>query len=68
MTLAQIGFVKALLVVITVSVLSFLGEANNLTAVLNPYTASLVAALAASLESYLKEKNGTAFFGAISVK
>ena len=69
LSLAQLGFVKGLLVIIAVSVLSYLGNAANLTGVINnPMVISIIVALAASLESHLKEKNGTGLFGAVNLK
>lgn len=68
MTPEQISFVKSILTVVIVSALSYLGEASNLQSVLNPYTATIVAGLAASLETLLKGKTGNALFGAVAVK
>lgn len=65
-----IGFIKALGVVVIASVASYLADAAHLTGVLNPVIATVVAALAASFESYLKANSGntTALFGTVSVK
>lgn len=70
LTAAQIGFIKALGVMVVATIASFLANQANLTGVLNPVLASLVAALAASMESYLKDKSGNnkALFGAVTVR
>ena len=69
MTISQIGFFKGIGVVLLAALLSYLGDASNLTGIINnPFVITLVVGLASSLESYIKDKKGTAFFGAVSVK
>lgn len=70
LTIQQIGFIKAIGVVVITAILSYLGNAAHLNGVLSPVLASLVAALAASLESHFKDASGNteALFGAVTVK
>lgn len=64
-----IGFVKAIGVVALAAVVSYLADSAHLTGVLNPVIATVVAALAASFESYLKADSGntTALFGTVNI-
>lgn len=67
---AWIGFIKAIGVVVIMGVLSYVGDAAHLNGLVSPIIASLIAALAASLESHLKDESGNtkALFGAVKVK
>lgn len=67
---ALAGFIKGLLIVVVLAVVSFLGDSANLTGVLSPVLATLVAGLFSSLESSMKAKSdgNKALFGAVSVK
>jgi len=57
------GFLRGLGVVVLVAVLSYIGNATNLS-FLNPSTASLIAGLALWAEKAMSP-SGTSFFGAI---
>lgn len=63
------GFLKGLLGVIVLVVVSYLGDVSHLTGILNPTVAALAAGLFSALESKLKaDSNGTtALFGAVRV-
>ena len=68
---AVLGFIKAIGVIILVSVLSYLGNAANLTGVINnPVIISVIVALASAWESKLKAQTGNsvALFGTVGVK
>ncbi len=69
MTQAQLGFVRALGVVIIMAVLGFLGDANNLNGIVSTGVAGMISGLALSLEHYFAgKKPGSALFGSVSVK
>lgn len=67
---AVIGFIKLILSVAVLAVVSYLADAAHITGILNPTLATVVAGLFAGLESSIKAKsyNQTALFGAVSVK
>lgn len=67
---ATAGFIKGLLLVVVLAVSSFLADQANLSGVLNPVLATLVAAAFSALESHLKTASGgaTALFGAVKLK
>lgn len=67
---AQLGFIKAIGIIIITSVLAYLGDATHLNGILSPLLASLIAALASSLESHMKANsdNTTALFGSVTIK
>jgi hypothetical protein len=64
------GFIKGLLGVVVLVVVSYLANAANLNGLLNPSLAVLVAAIFSAVESQLKANSGgtTALFGAVHVK
>lgn len=47
------------------AVLVYLGDATNLTGILNPSTATIIAALALGIEHNIEAKTGNALFGAV---
>lgn len=63
------GFVKGLLGVVVLVVVSYLANAANLTGILNPTLSIIIAGLFSGIESSLKAKaNGsTALFGAVKL-
>lgn len=67
---AQLGLVRTLGTVILFSVLSavlgFLANAVNLTPLLGPTLAAVIAAVAGSLEQHFASQGNTALFGAVS--
>lgn len=65
---AVLGLIRGLGFAVLVAVLTFLGSATNLTGVLNPATASLVAALALALEHAIEARTGNALFGAVRTR
>lgn len=64
------GFLKGLLIVVVLAVVSFLGDAAHLTGVLNPVLAALVAGVFSGIESKMKANTDgeTGLFGAVSIK
>jgi len=67
LTPAQNGFIKGLGLVVVLSVASYFEDTAHLTGVLNPILATLVAALASSLESHIKDQTGRGLMGAVKV-
>ena len=63
------GFLKGIVLAIVFAITSFLENQANLSGVVNPSIALVVAALASGLESHLKAQSGgtTALFGAARV-
>lgn len=49
-------------------ILSYLGDVSHLTLILNPATATLVAGIAAALDSTLENSSGKALFGTIKTR
>lgn len=69
MTQAQLGFARAVGIVIITAVLGYLGDANNLNGIVSTSAAAIISGLALSLEHYMAgKKPGSALFGAVSVK
>lgn len=69
MTQAQLGFVRALGIVIITAVLGYLGDASNLNGVVSTSAAAIISGIALSLEHYMAgKKPGSALFGAATVK
>lgn len=68
-TPAIAGFIKGLVLVAVIAVCTYLEDAAHLTGVLNPVIATVIAALASSLESHLKAESGntSALFGAVKI-
>lgn len=64
LTNAQIGFIRAIGVVILTAVLSFLGDSANLNGVVSAGVATLISALALSFEHALEANGKGALFGA----
>ena len=60
---AIIGLVRGAGVAAIIAVLTYLGNAGNLTGILNPATASLVASLVLMVEHMIEGKSGNAWFG-----
>lgn len=69
MTPAIAGFIKGVLGVVVIALVSYFGDASHLTGILSLGTATVVAGLFSSLESYLKARSGntTALFGAVKI-
>jgi len=65
MSPAVAGFIKGLLGVMVLVIVSYLADAANLTGLLNPTIATIVAGAFSALESSLKAQSGgtTALFG-----
>ena len=61
---ALLGFLHTVLMVAVFAVLTFLGQATNLTGVLNPATAALVA-LVANFLAHAMSPQGTGLFGSV---
>ncbi len=70
LTPALAGFIKGLLGVVVIVVVSYLGDAAHFTGLLNPTLAALAAGLFSALESKLKADSGnnTALFGSVTLK
>lgn len=64
----MLGFLRTLLVVVIISVLSFLGNAANLNGLVSAGMATVIAGLAMSLEHYIESKTGSALFGAFRTR
>ncbi len=62
---ALLGFIRALGVVVLAAILNYLGDVSHLTIILNPYTASIISALALALENSMESRTGNALFGAV---
>ncbi len=67
-----IGFIKGLAYVVIFAVLSFVANATNLTAIVSPQVAAIIAGLATallgSLDGHIEMKTGKAVFGAVPKK
>lgn len=63
------GFIKGLLGVIVLAVVSYLGDAAHLSGILNPALATIAAAIFSGIESSMKNASGgeTALFGAARI-
>jgi hypothetical protein len=61
------GFLKGLLMVVVLGVASFLEDKANLTGVVNPIVATLIAAIASSVESHIRATTGRGLLGAVRV-
>lgn len=70
MTPAIAGFLKGIILVVVLSLSSFLASEANLQGIMNPVLATLIASIFSAIESHLKSKsNGTtALFGAVKLK
>lgn len=64
----MISFVKAIGIVLLVSLCSFLENQANLTGLVNPIIATLIGAIASSIETHIKENGGNALFGTVAIK
>ena len=69
LTTAQSGAIKGLLIAIAAAATAYLADPSHLT-FLSGSAALIVAAVASSLESYMKAQSGntTALFGAVKLK
>ena len=63
------GFIKGLLMVIVLAVVSYLGDSAHLSGILSPALATIAAGLFSAIESSLKASSGgsTALFGAVKL-
>ncbi len=62
---AVLGLLRGVGFVVLTSVLTYLGNATNLTSVLSPQVASIIAIIALALEHKVEGKTGNALFGAV---
>ncbi len=64
------GFIKGILGVLVIAVVSYLSDASHLSGILSVGAATIVAGLFSGVESSLKAQSGntTALFGAIKLK
>ena len=64
------GFIKGILGVVVIALVSYLTDAANLTGILGPTLAVIAAGLFSAIESGLKAKSGgsTALFGAAHIR
>ena len=60
-----IAVFQALGLALILTVLSFLANATNLSGLVNPEMATLVAAIALAIENSINAKNGTSLFGLV---
>ena len=60
-----LGFLRGIGFAVLGAVLVYLGDATNLTGILNPSTATIIAALALGIEHSIEAKTGNALFGAV---
>lgn len=65
---ALLGLIRGVCLAAVTAILVYLGDATHLTGILNPVTASILAASALALEHYIEEKKGTALFGAVKTR
>lgn len=65
---AWAGFLKMLAGALIIWLLSWLGTASNLTDILNPATATIVAGIFAAIDSYFESNSGRALFGTIKTR
>lgn len=67
---SQLGFVRGLGTLILMGILSYVGDASHLNGVVSVSGASIISALALSLEHYFESKSvsGKALFGSTTVK
>lgn len=62
---AIIGFLRGLGMVALLAVLTYLGNAANLTGIVTPVLATLIASAALAFENSLTAKTGNALLGAV---
>lgn len=62
---AILGLLRAIGVMLVVSLVHFLGDAANLTPFMSSSVASIVAMISLAFEHSIEEKTGSALFGAI---
>lgn len=67
---AQAGFLKGLVLAVIAAVCMYLENSANLTGIVNPTLAVIIASVASAVESSMKASSGgtTALFGAVSLK
>lgn len=68
MSPAFLGFIRGIGFAVLVAILTFVGNAANLSGVLNPATASLIAALALAIEHAIQGSTGNALFGMVKAR
>lgn len=64
---AVLGFIRGIGVVVIAAALAYVGDVSHLV-FLSPTVATVIAALALSLENYIEGKNGNALFGAVKTR
>ena len=67
-TPAWASFIKTILIVVALAVLSVFSDAANLTPVFGVTASTLIVAIAAALEAKVKASTGKALFGAARVR
>lgn len=60
-----IGALRAVGVLLLVTLLGWIGDATNLTFLENPWLEGLIAAVALAIEHQIENKTGRAIFGAV---
>lgn len=65
---STLGFIRAIGVVVLVSVLTYLGDASHLSGIASEGLATLIAALALAVEHAIENSSGNALFGAVRSK
>lgn len=67
LTPVQNGFLKGLAIVVLTAAVSFLGDAANLAPLIGNSAALIIAGLASSLESHIKDQTGKGLMGAVRI-
>lgn len=62
---ALLGLIRGLGTAVLLAGLTYLGDVSHLNGILSVSVATIVSALALSLEHYIEGKNGNALFGAV---
>lgn len=62
-----VGFLRGLGVVVLLAVLSYVGNATNISFIENHFVQGLIVAIVAAVEHSIEENKGKALFGAIQV-
>ncbi len=62
---AVLGFLRTLLTVAIIAILSYIGDASHLNGLVSGTLATLIAAIAMGLEHSIEANTGKALFGAV---
>lgn len=65
---AFLGFLRALGVLVIVTVLGYVGDITNLSFLSNPFLEATIASIALAIEHGIQNKTGSALFGAVKSK